>query len=180
MDADGVARGMPGEKKIRIGGRPRQGKDCEYILLEEPEAPVQMHWLKNRLVPHFTRNCPHCNAGSEEPKPLWYIGSLDLFGKEAVILELTEKCFLTAQAGAESFPCHGPSQPGLFEDALEPVPTFKGLVVLINRGDFTGSPRVLRVKARAHRFPDWPYRTREELARIWGIRIKPRIYREQA
>jgi len=57
-------------------------------------------------------------------------------------------------------------------------PCFRGLLCKISRGSGSASPRVLRCEQRLTGIPDWPYDTRRELARIWGIAVKPRIYRE--
>jgi hypothetical protein len=156
--------------KLRIAGRPRQGAKETYALLEEPGEPVLVHWA-SKLMPHLKRNCPYCNG--EEPKPIWYLGSLEVDSKEMVILELTWKCFRTLAPAAQI-----PNQEvDLFGDLI-PAHSYLGLLVRISRGNFARSPRVLRCEQRLKKYPAWPYNTRAELARIWGIVTKPRIFRE--
>jgi hypothetical protein len=75
---------------------------------------------------------------------------------------LTEKCVETLSAAAR---VHGEGK-------------CTGLLVRIHRADFRASPRILRCEQRVSVTMAWPYRTREELARIWGIAIKPRLYKE--
>jgi hypothetical protein len=55
---------------------------------------------------------------------------------------------------------------------------FTGLLVTIRRGAGR-SPRVLRCEQRVQVAAGaWPYETRHELARIWGVPLRPRLYRE--
>lgn len=154
---DDVATGSPGSARPGIAGRPRAGTEESYVLLEEPGEPVLMHWA-NRLVPHFRRDCPHCDG--VEPKSLWYIGSATLAG-ELVIVELTTKCWRTLAAAARSI--EGPG--------------YIGLLIRIRRAAFTASPRVLRCEQRVRVQAAWPFNTRLELARIWGVPVRPRVFR---
>jgi hypothetical protein len=78
-----------------------------------------------------------------------------------VIVELTEKCFRTLEAAARV-------QGG----------TCTGLLIRITRADFRASPRILRCEQRVPKWQPWPYDTRRELARIWGIAIRPRLFKE--
>lgn len=172
MTMDDIATGKI-DHKIYIAGRPKPGRSEKYILLEEPEKPVQVHW-SGRLVPHLIRNCPNC-CGKDDVKAMWYIGACASGANEFVILELNAKCHQTAERFSRYL-----GATGIHLDL--PAPSrFTGLIVHISRTDFAFSPRVLRCEQRCSkdRIPVWPYRTREELARIWGIPIRPRIYREK-
>jgi hypothetical protein len=165
-----IATGMV-PQKLRIGGRPRQGKEEDLLILEEPEEPVQMHWL-GKLVPHYKAKCPNCEKGGEI-KPFWYIGARSYTSSEPVIMELTWKCFRGVEAAARHLDESG------YQSEV-PLPSrFAGLVVKIRRADFPSSPRVVRCEERRRQIPAWPYQTRLELARIWGIPTKPKIYREE-
>lgn len=173
---DDVATGSGGRAKLRIAGRPKEGQEVSYVILEEPGEPVLMHF-RERLVPHFKRGCPHCD-GKDEPKPLYYVGAETGTG-ESVILELTPKCFETAAAAARNVPS-GDGKPDLFGTPTVVTTVFRGLLVKISRSNYRFSQRVLRCSQRVKEgnFGRWPYHTREELARVWGIPIRPRIYRE--
>jgi hypothetical protein len=164
-----VATGVV-EKKLRIAGRPRAGCSEELVILEEPEEPVQMHW-NDRLVPHFKRNCQNCKGG--EIKPFWYIGAWSWLRNELAILELSVTCYQTAQFYAVRIDERG------YESSKPRDPVFRGLVVEIRRATFDRSPRVLRCEppgCRRTKIPEWPYHTRIELARVWGIPVKPKLY----
>lgn len=164
--ADDVATGTDQPRKLAIAGRPLPGGRAVYVLCEEPEAPVLMHW-SGRLVPHFKQNCPHCKDGTEEPKPLWYIGGIEMGMREPVIVEVTARCFRTLQAAA-----------AWVAPVTDPA-TFTGLVVEVRRGQAPRSPRVLRCEQRvAVAAGAWPFRTREELARVWGVPLRPKLYQE--
>jgi hypothetical protein len=173
--ADDVATGAGGPRKLTIAGRPAPGGTASYVLLEEPAEPVLMHW-SGRLVPHFKRDCPYCQEDAEEPKPLWYVGAAERTA-ERVLVELTERCFQAAQAAARRLEVSG-KDPDLFGAPVTGPAVFTGLLVTISRGAGR-SPRVLRCEQRVQVAAGaWPYRTREELARIWGVPMKPRLYRE--
>lgn len=81
--------------------------------------------------------------------------------KRPDILELSEKCFRTLSAAAGTVRGSG----------------FIGLFVKIFRPRYRHSPRILRCEQRVEtaRNP-WPYQTRHELARIWGVPLRPRLY----
>ena len=168
-DMEEVATGLT-QPKLRIGGRPRPGQGENYIILEEPGEPVQMHYLadrkaRNRKVPHFKRDCPNCD-GDDEPRPYWYLGAIDCKWRFPVVLELTHECFKSATQAAGRFPVLG-------------QPLFRGLCVTIKREDFDASPRRLYCELRTGvALMAWPYETRRELARIWGITVRPKLYRE--
>jgi hypothetical protein len=157
---DEIATGK-GRKKLRIGGRPRDGSQERHIILEEPGEAVQMHYAETK-VPHYRQNCPNC-TGTDDPKPYYYLGAYDTGRKEPVILELTEKCFNSAQAVACTL--NGGA--------------FTGLLVIVSRANFPKSPRVLRCEQIVQTFPAWPYQTRHELAHIWNVPIRPQVYKEQ-
>jgi hypothetical protein len=140
--------------------------------MEEPGQPVLMHYA-GKLVPHFRRNCPNC-TDAQEPKPLWYVGAVTVSGGELVIMELTGKCFASLAAFARNQPT---GELDLFGDDL-PAAQFAGLLVRISRANFQRSPRILRCEQRVQLKTAWPYRTREELARVWGVPLRPRIWRE--
>jgi hypothetical protein len=176
--ADDIATGATGPGKLRIAGRPGPGRQETYVLLEEPGPPVLMHWAAGRKVPHFRRDCPHCAQGAEEPKPLWYLGAFCMASRQQVLLELTEACFRGAGAAAARLEA-GPADVDLFGAPLPGGAVFTGLVVTVSRGGGR-SPRVLRCEQRAQVGPAaWPYRTREELARVWGVPVRPRLYKEE-
>lgn len=164
-----IATGLPRDRyQLVIAGRPRPGASEKYVLVEEPDEPVLMHWNGHTHLPHFKRDCPNCKDSKERYKPLWYIGAV-LFGSpDPLILELTQKCYRTAAAGA----CMAEA-----DDSSGVVTVFRGLLVEISRGNYERSQRVLRCVARVEVKNDWPYRTREELAKIWGIPLKPKIYK---
>lgn len=170
--ADDVATGEP-RQKLRIAGRPREGSSEKMVVMEEPGEPVLMHYA-GKLVPHFKRDCPNCTP-NEEPKPLWYVGA-STFANELVIMELTGKCFYNLAASARSV---APVAEGLdlFGDEIRKI-SFVGLVVTISRANFKRSPRVIRCEQRTALKSEWPYRTREELARVWGVALRPRLWRE--
>lgn len=179
--ADDIAMGRGGPRRLQIAGRPAPASSVSYVLLEEPGEPVQMHWVSGsagvsgRLVPHYRRGCPHCHESAEEPKPLWYLGAAEKSGR-LVIVELTEKCYESALAAARRIPARGASI-DLF-GVPEDVAQFTGLLITISRGAGR-SQRVLRCDQRVTVQPGmWTYHTREELARVWGVPIRPRLYRE--
>lgn len=167
-----VATGVPDGTRLEISGRPREGYEERMVLAEEPGEPVQMHF-RQVLVPHFKRDCPHC-LPTDLPKPLWYIGAYTLRG-EAVIAELTAKCFASAEAAARRLDLRGIH--GLEEDQGA---VFAGLLITVSRGNFPRSPRVLRCDQRVEIKVPWAYNTRLELARIWGVPVRPRLYRERS
>jgi hypothetical protein len=173
--ADEIATGAI-RRKLRIAGRPREGAYEDYVLLEEPGEPVLMHF-SGRLVPHYKRGCPNCKPDQEEPKPMWYVGARN-HAKEPVILELTDRCWESLEAFArEKSQTIGVDLYGqpIAVDAL-----FIGLLVRIQRANFKNSPRTLRGLQRVPVVKDpWPWRTREELARIWGVPIRPRLFRAE-
>jgi len=171
---DEVATGK-GTAKLRIVGRPREGAEETYVILEEPGDPVLMHY-RDRLVPHFKADCPHCD-GTDEPKPMVYVGATTL-GGELAILELSWKCFQSAGAAARKLSGNLRGL-NLFGEPIEADGRFTGLMVRISRANFRASPRVLRCDQRAKSTTPWQYRTREELARIWGIPVKPRLFRAE-
>lgn len=178
--AEDIATGSAARATIRIAGRPRQGQRETYLILEEPEDPVLMHF-KGKQLPHFKRNCPNCTE-TQLPRPMWYIGSLMILGQrgELVILELTQKCFESLSAAARKIGVPGMlTGVDLFGEKIESVAVYRGLLVDIVRADFPSSPRTLRCEVRRQTDVEWPYHTREELARIWGVPIRPRIYREK-
>jgi hypothetical protein len=162
--ADDIATGLLPET-LWIVGRPRPGPAYEerYVILEEPAEPIQMHWIKNELMPHFRVNCPHCAGQPLERKPLWYVGASTM-SRELGILELSWRCFRSAQAYAGN--------------SIGGKTGFIGLLVTISRANFSSSPRVLRCSQRVATVENpWPYNTREELARIWGLLPRLRIHR---
>jgi hypothetical protein len=171
-DLDDIATGGGG---IRFGiqGRPRPGKEESYVIVEEPGEPVLTHFIPPRgHVPHFKAACENCRG--DKPVPLWYVGAVTVEG-DLVILELTWKCFRTAAAASKTVGLvHTIDESGEATGS----PRFSGLLVKIKRASAALSPRVLRCEQRVDKFPAWPYRTREELARIWGVPTKPRIYLE--
>jgi hypothetical protein len=176
--ADDVATGTGGRQKLQIRGRPSPGQREKLVIAEEPGEAVLMHW-NGHLVPHFKRDCPNCEGHKSEPKPLWYVGASTLKG-EQVILELTQKCLETVRFYACSIPAKL-SEPQLFDGDWEFIKqgeVFTGLLVEIIRGSSPRSQRVLRCEHRVEIKNKWPYRTREELARIWGVPIRPRIYKQ--
>jgi hypothetical protein len=183
---DDVATGEP-KSRLRIAGRPRQGGRESYVLLEDPEEPVQMHYIEGtgKKLPHFRRDCPNCEGGGE-PKPFWYIGGIPATGKadqRHVIVELTKECLQAALTAAQrEFPVGHRDTTDIYSVADMEKPVLTGLIVEVIRADFPSSPRHLRSKGRAKITDDpaWPYRTREMLARIWEIPIRPRLYKEQA
>jgi hypothetical protein len=65
------------------------------------------------------------------------------------------------------------------EDAPLRPPVCRGLRVRVFRAAFRSSPRMLRCLGRVRGVPAWDRETRRELARVWGIPTKPRIYREE-
>lgn len=174
--ADDIATGMGNGSRLRIAGRPREGTDEKLVLLEEPGEPILMHW-SGVLIPHYKKDCPNCN-GKTEPKPFYYIGGATL-ASELVIVELTPKCYNSAAAAARQF---SPNIRGtdLFGNPLAvSAIRFSGLLVRISRASFRASPRVLRCDQRVRPKVEWNYQTKLELARIWGIPIKPRLYRAE-
>lgn len=179
MHYEDIATG-PGEKKLRIAGRPRQGSTEKLVLLEEPGKEVQMHYA-GKLVPHYKRDCPNCGlANAEPPKPFWYVGGMTMGMGEPVIVELTETCFRGAEAGARNIACNSSvADVDLFGEPIG-APAFTGLIVHIIRQDFDRSPRVLRAVGRASSTKPWPFDTRRELAKIWGIVMRPKIWRSEA
>jgi hypothetical protein len=172
--AEDIATGAPFGQRLRIAGRPREGAEERYVILEEPGDPVLTHF-HGRLLPHFKRDCPHCRG--DQPKPLWYVGASSL-GGELVILELTWKCYQSAAAAARTLADR--RSPDLFGEEIDVVGnTFTRLLVRVSRANFKSSQRVLRCDQRVKRSEPWPYRTREELARIWGIPMRPRLFRAE-
>jgi hypothetical protein len=172
--SDEIATGGDGGQNLRIAGRVREGTEEKYVIMEEPGEAVMTHF-RGKLVPHWKRNCPHCN-GTDVPKALWYVGAC-LVNGELVILELTWKCHRAAAAAARH---HHGKEAGI--DLFgQPVAAagFTGLLVTISRANFKASQRVLRCDQRVTVSEPWPYRTREELARIWGIPIRPRLFRAE-
>lgn len=163
-------------RKLRIAGRPRPGREEEYLLLEEPDEPVQMHW-NGRLVPHFKRNCKNCDGGGTI-KPFWYLGAMSYTWNELVIVEFTWICHRSAEEASRML-----DERGYMIDPLRApgnlTSRFRGLVVKMSRGDFQSSPRVLRPDGRRGAVPEWPYHTRLELARIWEVPVKPKLYTRQ-
>jgi hypothetical protein len=166
---------------LRIAGRPRPGTEELLVLLEEPGEPVLLHWRDKQLIPHFRRDCPHCNPTSV-PKPMYYIGGCYMTG-QPVIVELTPKCFRTAEAAAIALDLREQSASEFVAELFsEEAPTkrkavFVGLLLRISRGNYERSPRVLRCTQRVAVKTPWAYRTREELARIWGVPIRPRLFK---
>jgi hypothetical protein len=159
--ADDIATGML-PQKLWIVGRPKAGHEERYVILEEPGEPVQVHWVKGELAPHFRVNCPHCADGLLEAKPMWYLGASTM-GNDLAILELPWKCFRSAAGYAGS--------------SIGGKTGFVGLLVKISRANFASSPRVLRCEQRASTTDNpWPYQTRHELARIWGVPMRPKLY----
>ena len=175
--ADDVATG-PGSPLLPILGRPRQGSEVLALVLEEPGEEVLLHFAGGRLRPHFRAGCPHCIAGAEPPKPLYYVGAAAVDGGLG-ILELTPKCLAGALAAARRLPAPGGVEAlGAALAAAPPAPGLTGCLVKVLRADFPRSPRVLRCSQRLADVPAWPYDTRRELARIWGVPVRPRLYRE--
>jgi len=161
--------------KITIGGRIRPGVLAEkYILAEEPGEPVRMHW-RDRLVPHFRRDCPHCDGTGEDTKAMVYVGGWTLTFDE-VIIELNWKCFCSARSAAVKI--ERDKLGDLFDVAVQ-KPRFTGLKIEISRSNFQFSPRVLRCESRVPVNRKWRFDTRRELARIWGIPVRPRLYQEE-
>jgi hypothetical protein len=155
-------------KKLYIGGRPRPGQEESYTLLEQPGPPVRMHWSGKFLTPHWKLNCPNC-TGEAELKPMWYIGACSpLWG--LIIVELTELCYRSAEMAARHVDANG------FYEEMPQDASFAGLVVKIGRGSRAASPRWLRCDERKRHVREWPYQTRHELARIWGIPANPKLY----
>jgi hypothetical protein len=168
-----VASGVP-TRRLRIMGRPGQSGKENYVLLEEPGPNVLMHY-HGKQIPHYKMNCPNCKG--DEPRPFWYVGAWFEGLKHLCIVELTAKCFETAEAAARRVSGKHETV-DLFGETIEVrEPMFRGLYVTISQGGSAKSPRILRCSQRSGVL-DWPYRTREELARIWGIPIKPRLFKE--
>src|SRR5262249_24463567 len=123
----------------------------------------------------------HCDDA--EPKPLYYLGGMDVSG-EYVIVELTPKCLASALAAAGSIALARAATPGELLYAAERGAAGRaqlvGLLVTVSRGGFDYSERVLRAEQLVASPATWPYDTRRELARIWGVPVKPRIFKEQA
>jgi len=180
--AEDVATGGDVEKRLAIGGRIRQGKEVLYVLCEEPGPQILMHWRKpngnvrGQLVPHFKRDCKNCLDCDDEPKPLWYVGALER-NRDPVILELTDKCFEVAEAAAKTIGVQDGVD--LFGEPIGDLGRFAGLIVKIQRGGFPFSPRVLRCEQRCQVTAAWPYDTRKELARIWRIPTRPKLYKAE-
>jgi hypothetical protein len=174
---DDIATGSSHGRRLTIAGRPAAGGSADYVLLEEPEEPVLMHW-RDRLVPHFRHNCPHCNPdGTSEPKPLWYVGAQTLVG-QLVIVELNETCFQAAAAAARNIETQAIGH-DLFGQPVKGAGVFRGLLVKISRSSAARSRRVLRCEQRVQVAAGaWPYVTRRELCKIWGVPVRPRLYRE--
>jgi hypothetical protein len=167
---DDIAIGSDARGKLKIVGRPRQGCREKMIMLEEPDprGPVPMHFNKTTKLklPHFRKHCPNCN-GNDDPTLYWYVGCWCQERNEFAIAELTEKCFESLAAAARTV---GPaSETG----------KIVGLHALISRADYQGSPRVLRCEQRVHIGQEWPYVTREALARVWGVPIGPRLFKAE-
>jgi hypothetical protein len=161
-----IATGLT-ESKLKIVGRPRPGEVEQVVILEEATEPVQMHWIKNKrlLLPHYRCDCPNCDE-AEDVKAYHYLGCIHLATNSMAILELTMTCYGNLAAGASEHP-----------DTANGFP-LRGLLAQIFRGKSSLGQRVLRVKQRLLRVPDWRHHTRRELCRIWGIPVKPRLYKE--
>lgn len=168
---DDIAVGI-GAPRQRIVGRPGQGQSFTGVILEEPGEPVQMHFAGGNMFPHFRTNCPHCVKEQLETKGFYYLGCWSP-GVGLGILELSLSCYRSCAAAA----CRDTTEiKEVFSGSTGDL-RFRGLVVQISRGGFKNSPRVLRVQQRLGeaRLQEWPLRTREELARIWGVPIRPRL-----
>lgn len=174
MTQDDIATGLP-QAKLIIAGRPRPGCKETYVIIEEPAEPVLMHF-RGTHVPHFKKSCPHCDGFGSDAVPFWYTGASTM-GGEPVILELTVKCFRNAQRSARQPFGRVGTLSELFGEDVKPV--FSGLMVQIYRANFPKSPRVLRCEQRVT-VSKWQYETRRELARIWGLTIRPRLYQEES
>ena len=173
---DDVATEIP-ERKLLICGRPKPGRSEPFVIVEEPGDPVLVHFSaeRRRQVPHYRANCPNCDG--TDPKPLWYCGCYSPANGQLMILELTEACKRSAEAVAAKLQYRDEMlyMAGTEASAIR----FRGLLVEIRRADFASSPRILRCNQRVTVAIDWPYETRRELARIWGVPVKPRIFREE-
>ncbi len=178
---DEVATGEGPRRSLPIMGRPKPGQTQKLILMEEPGENVLLHWVAERRkhMPHLKHNCPHCQAESPDvPVKAWYIGGQTVEASPSyVIVELTEKCFKSAWAAARMK--WAPATELFSEPHDQPI--FRGLLVHISRIDREASPRVLRCDQRIKLAAEavWPFNTRRELAFIWGIAVKPRLYREE-
>jgi hypothetical protein len=160
-------------QKLHIGGRPPLGSDDIYTILEEPGPPVRMHWTGTHLAPHWKQNCPTCPKDGGELRAMWYVGAYCTMWGE-VILELSERCFRSAEAASRHY-----NSDGYLEDMPIAEPFFVGLRVRVGRTKHASSPRWLRCEGRAKRVRPWIHKTREELARIWGVPIKLRIHQRE-
>lgn len=181
---DGISTGQLPER-LQIGGRPGAGRTLSYVLLEEPGQPVRMHYDRslNRKTPHLRDRCPTCLAhermgfefSESDLTPLWYIGATALGSWAPCAVELTIKCLASAEAAARRI--KGTVGLDLFGDQVDSVVQFRTLLIRITQvGEKT--PRVLRAEQRVLDVPAWPFNTRIELARTWGVAIKPRLYKE--
>ncbi len=180
---DNVATGgeLP-ESRLRIAGRPRPGTHETYALCEEPGSFVLTHYRREAggRVPHFKKDCPHC-LPTDRPEPFWYVGAQIVGARRLlVILELTRDCFETAEAEARRTPLRGPTLiAAVITSQPTPPAVFMGLVVQIHRPNFDRSPRYVRCMGRAEVKIDWPYETRRELARIWNVPVRPRLFNQE-
>jgi len=200
MDVNDMATGPGRRRKLRIAGRPDQGRSQTLVLLEEPGEPVQVHYV-GTLMPHLLVNCPHCAKEPLDTKPMWYMGALVLDWNELAIAEFNERCFSDMQTAAIANPLIPPqvkvkqvftlpdgttrellvSEPatlGLATDAvlrdLNPS-RFAGMKVVVSRGNFPRAPRVVRFLGRTESVMAWRYDTRLELCYTWDIPVRPRL-----
>lgn len=166
------------EIKLRIAGRPRAGGSETYVIREEPGPFVLTHYRREcgGRVPHFRKDCKHC-LPTDKPEPFWYVGAQTRNGVP-VILELTRDCFRTAEAEARRTPLRGPVPLAAVIVDQTPPAIFLGLIVQVFRANVDRSARCLRGMGRAEVKVDWPYHTRRELASVWKIPVKPRLYKE--
>jgi hypothetical protein len=174
----GVETGIPEAPLLPIVGRPGPGRAERFVIWEEPGEPVQMHY-RGKQVPHFKHDCPHC-LPTDSPKPLWYVG-VRLHNGHAAIAELTYPCLTTIAAAARRIPLKGPQRLDvIIVQDVSQAAVFTGLLVKIQRPDSARSPRYARCEQRteAPLNDPWTYNTRRELARIWNIPLKPRLYKE--
>lgn len=170
---DQVATGIP-ERKLRIAGRPRPGCTETYVLCEEPGDVVQMHY-RGKKVPHYKHRCPHCPP-SDDVKPYWYVGAITR-GGEPVIVELTHTCYLTLEAAARSLTPRGPTTIAavVLSQLDNRKPVFRGLLVHmgLNRRFW------LRCEQRVEVANEWAFHTRRELARIFEVPVRPRLFNQE-
>jgi hypothetical protein len=176
---DDVATG-DAEAFVSIRGRPRSGTSEAYVFLEEPGRQVLMHFsrrFRGGHLPHYVKDCPNCD-NAESPKPFWYIGAVTR-DRELCLVELTPRCFRAAEVASRIIRPRA-EIPQVLDAVVSQTAgksIFTGLLVTIG---LNGGARWLRCGQRIEITTTWPYETRRELARIWGVPVKPRIYREQA